>query len=329
MCLCMEKALTAYKSHIKSFKDLITPYEATRTGFIEIALEKNRKASPFVEEARALRIIASEAKEPADLIKLNKIHGSLLTAAGLSDKALTHLKKKDQIKAIKNLIDNFLKPAGDKFADELVYRFLLTRGDTLGGMMRNIAGIIGERKFARSVIAILSIQKINYFWLHKDSKTWIANSLDDADIENYLKGISWKNKFGYRVLLFNITVPCVRKNVDLCLLSCCHKDIGNRCSNKKIITSPEYYIALGELKGGIDPAGADEHWKTANTALDRIRKAFSQSRLKPKTFFVGAAIESAMSKEIFYQLKRNVLSNAANLTNEKQIFSLCKWLVNI
>ena len=321
--------MTTYKSHIKSFKDLVTPYEATRAGFIEIALEKNRKASPFVEEARALQIIASEADEPADLLKINKIYGSLLTAAGLSDKALTHLTKKDQIKAVENLIDNFLKPAGEKFVEELVYRFLLTRGDTLGGMMRNIAGIIGERKFARSIIAMLSIQKTNYFWFHKDSKTWIANSLDDADIENYLKGISWENKLGYRVLLFNITVPIVRKNVDLCLLSCCHKDIGNRYSNKKFITSPEYYVALGELKGGIDPAGADEHWKTANTALDRIRKAFSRSKVKPETFFVGAAIESAMSKEIFNQLKHKTLTNAANLTSKKQVFSLCEWLINI
>jgi len=321
--------LTEYKSHIKSSKDLITPYEATRAGFIEIALEKNRKASPFVEEARALRIIASEADEPADLLKLDKIYGSLLTASGLSDKALTHLAKKDQIKAAQNLIDNFLKPAGEKFVDELVYRFLLTRGDTLGGMMRNIAGVIGERKFARSIISMLSVQKTKYFWLNKDSKTWIANSLDDTDIENYLKGLSWRNKLGDRILLFNITVPNVKKNVDLCLLNCCYKDIESFSSSKKVIASPEYYVALGELKGGIDPAGADEHWKTANMALDRIRKAFSKKKMKPNTFFVGAAIENAMSKEIFSQLKRRILTNAANLTNEKQVFSLCEWLINI
>ncbi len=29
----------------------------------------------------------------------------------------------------------------------------------------------------------------------------------------------------------------------------------------------EKTLMLGELKGGIDPAGADEHWKTANTVL--------------------------------------------------------------
>ncbi|HAJ78349.1 MAG TPA: hypothetical protein DCO75_01135, partial [Fibrobacteres bacterium] len=33
-----------------------------------------------------------------------------------------------------------------------------------------------------------------------------------------------------------------------------------------------------ELKGGIDPAGADEHWKTAKTAIDRIVSAFKKRK---------------------------------------------------
>jgi hypothetical protein len=40
---------------------------------------------------------------------------------------------------------------------------------------------------------------------------------------------------------------------------------------------------------GIDPAGADEHWKTANFALERIRKSFAKKK-KPQTFFIGASI---------------------------------------
>lgn len=330
MCLCLEETLTSYKSHIKSYDDLITPYEATRAGFIEIALEKNRKATPFVEEAKALRIAASEAGKPIDLLKLNDIQGSILTAAGLSDKALNHFTETDKQKAIKTLIDNFLKPAGDKFVDELVYRFLLTRGDTLGGMMRNLAGIVGERKFVRSVIATLSIQKARYYWFNRQSEKWLSSSSSTADIENYIKGLSWKNKSGNRILLLNITVPNVGKNIDLCLINGSYKDLGNDCYNKKkYIKEPKYFIALGELKGGIDPAGADEHWKTANTALDRIRQSFRKSNLIPKTFFIGAAIEISMSKEIFNQLEKGVLTNAANLTDEKQVFSLCKWLVNL
>jgi len=56
------------------------------------------------------------------------------------------------------LIEKFLKPAGIDFIDELIYRFLLTRGDTLGGSMRNLAGSLGERKFNRTLISTLKIQ---------------------------------------------------------------------------------------------------------------------------------------------------------------------------
>jgi type II restriction enzyme len=43
--------------------------------------------------------------------------------------------------------------------------------------------------------------------------------------------------------------------------------------------------AKGAKQGRIDPAGADEHWKTAHTALNRIREAFAKKKLKPYTFF--------------------------------------------
>ena len=85
----------------------------------------------------------------------------------------------------------------------------------------------------------------------------------------------------------------------------------------------------GEVKGGIDPAGADEHWKTANSALNRIRKSFSTVDIDIKTSFVGAAIESAMSKEIYEQLSSDILTNAANLTNSKQLTEYCNWILSL
>ena len=98
---------------------------------------------------------------------------------------------------------------------------------------------------------------------------------------------------------------------------------------RETIASPNSYIVLGELKGGIDPAGADEHWKTANSALGRIRKSFAKHSKTPGTFSVGAAIENSMAKEIYDQLTKKTLSNAANLTNDTQVISLCEWLVEI
>ena len=53
-----------YTKHLSSYKSLITPYEETRAGFISLALEKNKESTPFVEEAKALKVIASKAAKP-------------------------------------------------------------------------------------------------------------------------------------------------------------------------------------------------------------------------------------------------------------------------
>lgn len=332
MCVCLEENLLTvytYRDHIDDNKSLVTPYEEIRSGFIALALEKNRKATPFIEEAKALKVIASKAKKPKDLLKFKEIIPSILTASGISDKASNHLTENDKKEAIKGLLDNFLEPAGNDFIDELVFRFLLTRGDSLGGSIRNLAGSLGERKFSRAIISTLALEGKSYKWLHSKSRKWIEKSSDDADIEIHLKGLRWKVRDKPRTLIFNLTVPLIKKNVDLCLFDCDTDDIifGNR--KNSVHFKPECYIALGELKGGIDPAGADEHWKTANSALERIRNAFAKKRMKPCHFFVGAAIEKAMADEIYRQLKKGKMINAANLTNEKQVVSLCRWLIHL
>ena len=86
---------------------------------------------------------------------------------------------------------------------------------------------------------------------------------------------------------------------------------------------------LGELKEGIDPAGADEHWKTGNTALNRIREAFANQNLKIDTSFIAAAIEKKMATEIFTQLQNKTLSFAANLTADIQLVNYCNWLLKL
>ena len=113
---------------------------------------------------------------------------------------------------------------------------------------------------------------------------------------------------------------CFKKNVDLCLFDK-QKDQFNSTKQSCHYSA---YIALEELKGGIDPA--DEHWETANSALERIRRGFQAKQLKPFTFFVAASIEKAMAAELYAQLKKGITANAANLKNEDQVISLCRWL---
>jgi len=313
-----------YLQHLTSSKSLVTPYEAVRAGFVALALEKNRRATPFVAQARALKTAASKAKVPTDLLKITEILPALLTAAGVSDKAINHLQEADKAEAINGLIKNFLDPAGANFVEELVFRFLLTRGDTLGGSMRNIGGFMAQKKLTRAILAYLKLAGKQSLWLHSSTNTWSTLPEDDADVELSLRGIFWESNKQPRTLIFNLTVPLVRNNVDISLFDCSALYFG-----KQITKKPTAYIALGELKGGIDPAGADEHWKTARSALNRIHEAFAKHNFKPHTFFIGAAIEPKMASEIWDMLESSILSNAANLTEEEQMASITHWLCSL
>jgi hypothetical protein len=317
-------AAKAYRKHLKSSDDLVTTYEAIRAGFVALALEKNRRATPFVEQARALKAIAAQARTPNDLLRLAEIQPALLTAAGLSDKSLAHLQPDDTVAAIQGLIKNFLEPAGANFVEELVFCFLLTRGDTLGGSMRNVGGALAQRKLTRAIIATLTNAGRPYQWQPAAQAGWLPMTDDDADIELHLRGLSWQKGAQWRTLIYNLTVPFVKNNVDLCLFKNRPEDI-----TPAAFDTPRLYLALGELKGGIDPAGADEHWKTARSALNRIRTAFASQNYGPQTFFIGAAIEQKMANEIWSELQDGTLSNAANLNDDRQITFISGWLCNL
>ena len=313
-----------YPEHLSSSADLVTAPEEIRSGFVALALERSRRATPFVEQARALKISAIRAKRPSELLQIEDIQAALLTAAGFSEKATKQTKEADQISAIQDFIEKFLEPAGMNFVEELVYRFLLTRGDSLGGSMRNIAGKLAERKLNRSILSALTVTDTSYQWLNTASNTWVKGTSDTTDIELSLKGLSWKKSNQIRTLIYNRTIPLVGKNIDICLLRCPPAEV-----NRETYRMPEKFVAFGELKGGIDPAGADEHWKTAQTALTRIRTAFDSHNLSPDLFFIGSIIADSMAEEIWSQLEDGTLKNAANLTNPDQVASLSNWLVDL
>ena len=311
---------------IQKSKDLITPREKTRAGFVSLALEKNYLAVPYIEEAKALKALAGKVKEPKGLLRIKDLRAGLLTASGLSDKSQKYLTEADKTQAIKGLIETFLEPAGSAFIDELVYRYLLIKGDALGGKVRNLAGVLGERKFLRYLISVFNLSGIKYEWKDADSNAWFPKPEDDTEIEKRIKALYWVKDEKHRLLILNITVPLIHKNVDVSILQGKTEEL--KTGSQSIIHSNDKYIALGELKGGIDPAGADEHWKTANSALNRIRTGFNKAGLHPQIFFIGAAIENSMAKEIFKQLRDGTLKNAANLTNDEQLVSICEWIIN-
>jgi len=314
-------------SSITSADDLVTSREQTRAGFIAMALEKNYLAVPYVEEAKALKLLAKKVKTPEELLKLDELRVGLLTASGLSEKSLNYLTEEDKTTAIKGLIEKFLEPAGKSFIDEIVYRYLLTKGDALGGKARNLAGTLGERKFLRTLLSVFNLAGVDYKWRDSETGTWQDKPGDDTDLEKRICGLHWYHQSKPRLLIMNISVPVVKKNVDLSILEATPTDLKK--GKNSIIHSSDKFLALGELKGGIDPAGADEHWKTANSALIRIRTSFGTVNHRPKTFFIGAAIERSMATEIFKELQSGILSNAANLTSDEQLTEMCSWITEL
>lgn len=315
-----------FNRFITKATDLVTTHEQTRAGFLSIALEKNMVGDPYVKNALAFKAMVKGTTGPDDFLSIPSIRPFMLTASGLSDKSMQYLTEEDQTTAIKELIEKFLKPAGVNYVDEAIYRYLLIKGDAVGGTMRNRIGALGQEKLIRAILSCMNVRGIDYSWMANDTSFyWKNKTSNDVGIEKTMKALHWKNSKGSRILAFNMTVPTVRKNVDICLFD----GTPERYDRGRIVRLPSKAIMLGELKGGIDPAGADEHWKTANTALERIRSSFAGINHSVLTSFVGAAIANAMAEEIFEQLQNQTMTNAANLTDTNQLTEYCNWLLNI
>ncbi|MDX2254933.1 MAG: AvaI/BsoBI family type II restriction endonuclease [Pseudanabaenaceae cyanobacterium bins.39] len=311
--------------NVLSAASLITTPEARRSGFLEYALRRNKEAIPFIDKAKALKAtLQAHTNQPHDILKIIKIRESLLESAGISVKAKAHLSNSDKERLLIDFIDKVLIPCGQEYIDEVIYRYLLTSGDALGGKMRNIVGSIANEKLNRFVISQLQICQIDFYFA---TNSGFINSTEyTLDIAESIKAIKWQTVNGeQRLLIYNVNVPQVSKNIDIVLLNK-SIEVTKGKNLKAILDDSKNYLAIGELKGGIDPAGADEHWKTANTALGRVRVAFNNQL---PLIFVGAAIESAMAVEIFNQYQSGDLANCANLTNDEQLALLCEWLVNL
>ena len=195
---------------------MVTTHEQTRAGFLNIALEKNKVGDPYVKNALAFKAMVANTKGPDEFLDMPEIRPFVLTASGLSEKSMKYLDEGDQTAAIKELIENFLKPSGSDYIDETIYRYLLIKGDAVGGTMRNRIGALGEERLIRAILSNMNVQGIEYDWMAniQGSFPWAHKSCDDTEIEKNMKALHWKNSKGDRVLGFNLNVPTVKKNVE-------------------------------------------------------------------------------------------------------------------
>ena len=208
-----------FNRFINCSDDLITTHEQTRAGFLSIALEKNFIGDPYVKNALAFKAMVAETTGPDDFLNMPEIRPFMLTASGLSDKSMNYLNDDDKTLAIKELIEKFLKPAAENYIDETIYRYLLVKGDAMGGTIRNKIGALGQEKLIRALLSCMNVQGITYYWLPKESRRFVKTECD-LGIEKTMKAICWENENGARVLAFNLNIPIVKKKVDLCVFNC-------------------------------------------------------------------------------------------------------------
>jgi hypothetical protein len=83
----------------------------------------------------------------------------------------------------------------------------------------------------------------------------------------------------------------------------------------------------GEIKGGADPSGSDEHWKTATQALSRILEACEKTgRSRPDLSFLATIIVERVAREAQAWIEQGKLTSVYNLTKitespvEQQVF---------
>lgn len=307
---------------IKKPEDLVTTEEARRSGFLEMALRRNIESIPFLNQAKSLyTTLKTKTKYCEDILKLEDLHIALLDAAGVYSKTRKHLTEEDMDSLLKGFVKEVLAPCGANYIDEIVYRYLMSLGEQLGGRMRNIIGIMARIKLSEHIISHLQLKNIHFKFFTSETK-WIEGVNYKPAFCEDIKAIQWGTGQDTRMLIHNLSVPNVSKNVDIVVIN---KTSNNMTSSTlaPILQDPKSYVILGELKGGIDPAGADEHWKTARGALQRLRSTFKKASI----CFIGGAIENAMAKEIYSQLTLGELDYAANLNNLDQLDSLCGWLI--
>ncbi|MBW7898433.1 MAG: hypothetical protein EX330_05130 [Candidatus Brocadia sp. BROELEC01] len=63
-----------------------------------------------------------------------------------------------------------------------------------GGSIRNIGGVLAQRKLTRSIISALRVAGKSYEWLHSETNTWIPMSEYDAEIGIFCKRIPLKKR---------------------------------------------------------------------------------------------------------------------------------------
>ncbi len=141
---------------------LITSHRAVCDGFLGQALEKTKRAQPFVDQVKRLRAILDSATDIDSLVAMPAVLIDLIAAAGFSDKAVSDLTADELAKALRLWLGLVCASHPNDWRDVVVFCYLLTRGDSLGGSMRNWTGEMAGRRLVAAIQAALQERSIEW-----------------------------------------------------------------------------------------------------------------------------------------------------------------------
>lgn len=291
---------------VRFANDLVSSSQDIVNGFKWQAEQKLLRSKDYFDLAKYF--LNKNKNIPIDiLLSDDNIKNFLLSACMLSKKSLGHISIQEQNNLLHTCI-NFNLLNDPSYERELIYRYFLTSGDALGGVMRNAVGQAAQNVLTDQII--MCIQNRGY------------PIKINTNINGKIIDVTWTHNKMNKTIFFDKKPQFLGKSVDFIVVQAPIGYFGS-------IHNIDDIVACGELKGGVDPAGADEHWKTARSALDRIEHAYAnQNKPSPKLYFIGAAIESSMSAEIFSQIQNGKLTGAANLMKINQLTEVVNMIVS-
>ena len=293
-------------------EDLITTAAQIEDGF---AKQAEIKMGLSVDRIEAGRVAVDKLRSGSwgsvdELLADSDVRSFVLGAAMLSVKSQGHLPQSIQLTIASKVVSIEALNDPDRreaLLSDMEARYLLTAGDSLGGSLRNRVGWFASEAFGETLGAEIAERGHAPAWKRTHA--------------GKLSSLTWAERDKGYAIAFDKKVPFVgggSNNVDFSLLET-DDYRGSDLSDKW------RFLGLGELKGGIDPAGADEHWKTAGSTLDRIRISFGDD--PRRYFFVGAVITQSMAVELMEMLRSGRLTGAANLNVDEQVREVAQLLL--
>ncbi|MBM4431318.1 MAG: hypothetical protein FJ026_13395 [Chloroflexi bacterium] len=226
-----------------------------------------------------------------------------------------------------NRITSELLLHGDITPHRHVVMLAANMGDSLGGTSRNEVGRVAMMRLIHPLLRHLHRQQrlasVTYSLkgaIVADEDETQATTMDRAqlaiadatDIDELLSGFEESRVLYHELQATNGSRLIVNSQLNW------HTGTGE---THRI--SPDLYSHVGTtdlfwagaLKGGADPAGSDEHWKTATETLDRILRATEATgRPRPKLSFIATVLVDRVAQGAQSWIEQGKLSSVYNLT---------------